>query len=196
MRALCALAIPALATFFGACGDTTLFDPMERQPKGRPFGANPFFEDGRSMRTPPAGTVPREQIVQNAAITQGKSGGRDLTEIPVPITRALLETGRKKFDIYCATCHGLLGDGNSIVATKMSLRPPPNLHEKRHQTVGHYFQVISGGFGLMASYAAELEVEERWAVIAYLRALQLSQNTPLALAPAEERERLQREPRK
>ena len=177
MRAPSALLACAL---LAACGDTTLVDPMERQPKGRAFAANPFFEDGRAMRRPPAGTVPRERIVQNPALT---------------LTRPLLDLGHRKFDIYCATCHGLLGDGHSPVAANMSLRLPPNLHDRVGMAPGHYYQVIANGFGLMPTYAAELTVQERWAVVAYLRALQLSQSAPLALAPAEERARLNKERR-
>jgi mono/diheme cytochrome c family protein len=190
MRRACAIAAVAL---LAACGDTTIFDPMERQPKARAYAANPFFEDGRAMRQPPPGTVPRERIVQNPALTRGWTGERDVTEIPVPLTRALLDLGHRKFDIYCATCHGLVGDGRSPVAANMSLRLPPNLHDRAGMPVGHYYQVIANGFGLMPGYSAELSVEERWAVVAYLRALQLSQNAPLALAPAQERERLSKE---
>jgi mono/diheme cytochrome c family protein len=186
----------ALACLFlcaAACGDTTLFDPMERQPKGRPFSANRFFEDGRTMQKPPAGTVPRERLLQSRALAFGRVDGTDVADFPLPITRALVASGRKKFDIICATCHGLKGDGKSMVAANMSLRPPPNLHERTGMTVGHYYQVVANGFGLMSGYAAELSVEERWAVVAYLRALQMSQNAPLDLAPAQERERLLRE---
>ena len=157
-------AIAACCALAAACADTTIVDPMERQPKGRAFAINPFFEDGRAMRTPPAGTVPRERIVQNPALTQGRVGENDVTEFPIAPTRALLESGHRKFDIYCATCHGLVGDGRSPVAANMSLRLPPNLHE-------------------------------RWAVVAYLRALQISQNAPLALAPPDVREKLAREKR-
>jgi mono/diheme cytochrome c family protein len=190
MRARCALLACGLVA---ACGDTTIFDPMERQPKARAFAANPFFEDGRAMRQPPAGTVPRERIVQNPALTLGRVGGKDVTDMPVPLTRALLDLGHRKFDIYCATCHGLVGDGRSPVAANMALRLPPDLHDRTGMAVGHYYQVIANGFGLMPGYAAELNVEERWAVIAYLRALQLSQNAPLSMAPPQERERLSKE---
>ena len=190
MRTASALLACAL---LAACGDTTLVDPMERQPKARAFVANTFFEDGRAMRQPPPGTVPRERIVQNPALTRGRVGDKDVTEIPLPLTRALLETGHRKFDIYCATCHGLVGDGRSPVAANMALRLPPNLHDRAGMAVGHYYQVIANGFGLMPGYAAQLNVEERWAVIAYLRALQLSQGAPLALAPPQERERLLKE---
>jgi mono/diheme cytochrome c family protein len=181
------LAFCALAC---ACGDTTIVDPMERQPKARAFAVNPFFEDGRAMRTPPPGTVPRERIVQNPALTDGRVGDNDVTEFPLALTRALLQTGHHKFDIYCATCHGLVGDGRSPVAANMSLRLPPNLHERRGMALGHYYQVVANGFGLMPGYRSVLSVEERWAVVAYMRALQISQGAPLALAPAQERERL------
>ncbi|HVI23942.1 MAG TPA: cytochrome c [Myxococcales bacterium] len=178
-----------------ACGDTTIFDPMERQPKSRPFSANPFFEDGRSMQRPPPGTVPRERIVGQPGLVAGRIGGKDVEDFPLPITKELVAVGHKQFDIRCATCHGFLGDGRSLVAANMSLRPPPNLHERKGMPVGHYYQVVANGFGLMPGYAPELSVEERWAVVAYLRALQLSQSAPIAMAPADERERLMREKR-
>jgi len=186
-------AIAACCALMAACADTTIVDPMERQPKARAFAVNQFFEDGRAMRTPPAGTVPRERIVQNPALTRGRVGESDVTEFPLELDRALLDLGRRRFDIYCATCHGLTGDGRSPVAANMSLRLPPNLSERRGMAVGHYYQVIANGFGLMPGYAAELTVQERWAVVAYLRALQISQNAPLALAPPDVREKLSRE---
>jgi mono/diheme cytochrome c family protein len=179
-----------------ACGDTLVVDPMERQPRGRPYAANAFFEDGRAMRQPPPGTVPRERPVGNPALSEGRVNGTDVTDIPIPLTKALLDKGHKRFDIYCGVCHGLLGDGRSLVAANMSLRTPPNLHERRDMAVGHFFQVVSNGYGLMPGYSVQLDVEERWAVVAYLRALQLSQNEPIALAPPDERQRLQKEPRR
>jgi mono/diheme cytochrome c family protein len=190
-RALLAFAAFASA----ACGDTTIFDPMERQPKSRAFSANPFFEDGRSMQKPPPGTVPRERIVGQPGLATGRLGAKDLDEFPLPVTKDLVAIGRKKFDIYCATCHGLVGDGKSLVAANMALRPPPSLHERKGMSVGHYYQVVANGFGLMPGYGAELSVEERWAVVAYVAALQLSQSAPISLVPASERERLIREKR-
>jgi mono/diheme cytochrome c family protein len=190
-RALLAFAAFASA----ACGDTTIFDPMERQPKSRAFSANPFFEDGRSMQKPPPGTVPRERIVGQPGLVTGRLGAKDLDDFPLPVTKDLVAIGRKKFDIYCATCHGLVGDGKSLVAANMALRPPPSLHERKGMSVGHYYQVVANGFGLMPGYGAELSVEERWAVVAYVAALQLSQSAPISLVPASERERLIREKR-
>jgi cytochrome c553 len=113
--------------------------------------------------------------------------------VPLPVSRKLLELGRKRFDITCATCHGPLADGKSIVATQMALRPPPSLQQAQYvaKPAGYIYEVITKGFGLMASYAAELSVEERWAVVAYLRALQISQNTPVGALPPEIRQQLE-----
>jgi mono/diheme cytochrome c family protein len=110
------------------------------------------------------------------------------------VTRKLLDLGRKRYDITCGTCHGVLGDGDSIVARQMSLRPPPSLHRYIEKPAGYIYEVATKGFGMMASYAAELTVEERWAVVAYIRALQLSQNTPAADLPADVRQRLESMP--
>lgn len=187
-------AAAAVALLASACGNTDTIDPLERQPKYKPFAANPFFEDGRAMRTPPANTVPRERIVQKPELTTGKDlNGEVLNAIPVPITRVLMDRGRKNFEIRCATCHGLLGDGVSLVATQMSLRPPPSLLSGTRTGPGHVFQVITGGYGLMASYAAELNPEERWGVIAYLQALQRSQAVQLSDVPPEVRAQLAKE---
>jgi mono/diheme cytochrome c family protein len=114
-----------------------------------------------------------------------------VTTIPVPMTRKLLDVGRKRYDITCGTCHGMLGDGDSIVARQMSLRPPPSLHRYTDRPAGYLYEVIAKGFGMMASYAAELTIEERWAIVAYVRALQLSQGTPAVELPADVRQRLE-----
>ena len=194
-------ALPLLSSF--GC-DENILDPMaDRQPRARAYKESIFFADGLSMRAAPEGTVPRERITQNPTLTTGREGETGqiaangervpgyARTIPVPVNRKLLELGRKRFDITCATCHGPVGDGNSIVATQMSLRPPPSLHLYNDRAPGYIFEVISKGFGLMASYAAELTIEERWAVVAYVRALQVSQRAPLDRAPAEVRARLE-----
>lgn len=189
-----ALALACALVSLAGCVQSESIDPMMVQPKYKAYARNDFFLDGRAMRTPPANTIPRERTVGRPELTTGadKKGNR-VTAIPVPVTRKLLETGRGKFNIHCAICHGLAGDGNSLVATQMSLRPPPSLHERASQPVGHTFEVITAGYGLMPGYAAELSIEERWAVVAYLRALQRSQDARLADAPPDARERLQKE---
>jgi mono/diheme cytochrome c family protein len=192
MRRLALLAFAALT--LAACGDTTIVDPMERQPKMRAFLPNGHYEDGRSMRWPPAGTVPRERQTMHPEIATGRDrNGDDLQAIPVTITRDSLEHGRKEFEIHCAVCHGLVGDGYSPVATQMSLRPPPSLHKLHNPSPGHVFQVISEGFGLMPSYAPQLEIQERWAVVAYVQALRRSQAAKVAEAPPDIQSKLAKE---
>jgi len=146
------------------------------------------------MRQPPEGTVPRERQTLRPEITTGKDrNGQVVSTIPIAVTRELMLEGRGKFEIYCAVCHGLAGDGVSLVASQMSLRPPPNLHKLRNPGSGHVFQVMTEGFGLMPSYAAELTPHERWAVAAYLKALQRSQAATLADAPADIQQKLRAE---
>ncbi|MCA1827820.1 MAG: cytochrome c [Myxococcales bacterium] len=168
---------------------------MERQPKFRAFSANSLYEDGRAMRQPPAGTVPREAITMRPEITTAADRkGAVIDTIPISVTRELMDAGRTRFEIHCAPCHGLLGDGVSPVATQMSLRPPPNLHKIRNPSPGHVFQVISLGFGLMPSYAPQLTAEERWAIVAYVEALRRSQSAMLAEAPPDIQKKLREEP--
>ena len=183
-----------LTVLCAACGDTTIVDPMERQPKFRPFAANPLYEDGRAMRNPPEGTVPRERPTLRPEITTGRDRkGQIVGAIPIALTREVMLRGRTNFEIYCAVCHGLLGDGYSPVATQMSLRTPPNLHKLRNPAPGHVFQVATEGYGLMPSYAAQLTPQERWAVVAYLQALQRSQKATLADAPPDIQQKLRAE---
>jgi hypothetical protein len=198
-------AVAALAGSVSAC-DENVLDPMaDRQPKANRYKESDFFADGLSMWAPPEGTVPRERITQNPVLTTGRlpdgppqPNGEPLprytTTIPIPVTRKLLEVGRKRFDITCGTCHGPAGDGDSIVARQMSLRPPPSLHKYVDKPSGYFFEVMTKGFGMMASYAGELTIDERWAVVAYIRALQLSQSTPAATLPGDVRQRLEAQP--
>jgi mono/diheme cytochrome c family protein len=128
-------------------------------------------------------------------ITLGQTrDGKIVGEIPVAVTQELMSDGRGKFEIYCAICHGLLGDGVSPVATQMSLRPPPNLLKLHDVSPGHLFQVVTQGYGLMASYAPQLTAQERWAVAAYVEALRRSQSATLAQAPPDIQKKLREEP--
>ena len=184
----------ALLLCTAACFDTTVFDPMERQPKMKSFAANSQFEDGRSMRWPPAGTVPRERQTMHPEITAGKDrDGKQVSAIPIAVTPALMAQGRKAYDIQCAVCHGLLGDGYSPVATQMSLRPPPSLHKLHNPAPAHIFEVITEGFGLMPSYSVQLDATERWAVVAYVQALRRSQAAAVGDAPADIQAKLAKE---
>ena len=200
-----ALALVLVAVTASAC-DENILDPMaDSQPRTNRYKESKFFSNGLSMHAPPEGTVPRERITLNAPLTTGRdpdgpiqSNGEPLPRfvvtIPVPMTRKLLDTGRKRYDITCGTCHGPLGDGESIVARQMSLRPPPSLHRYVDRPAGYIYEVITKGFGMMASYAAELTVEERWAVVAYVRALQLSQGMPASELSPEDRQKVEAAP--
>jgi mono/diheme cytochrome c family protein len=188
-RALAA-ALPLLA--LTAC---PAWDPMQRQQKYKAYQASEFHADGLAMRTPPAGTVPYGAAVAGPVLTGQGPDGRPVAVSPVAPTPKLLATGRKRFDIHCALCHGVLGDGESQVALNMALRRPPSLHLYRDVPDGYLYQVVSQGFGLMPSYAAELTPEERWAVVAYVRALQLSQHAAVDALPAPARARLEGEGR-
>ena len=176
MRALC-VAAALLAT---ACHPEDV-DGMERQPRLVPYGTSDVFADGRAMRTPPAGAIPRE---------------RDLGGSAPEVTPALLALGRARFDVVCAPCHGLAGDGDSVVAGKMALRPPPSLHEPRLRALAAeaIYGVISDGYGVMPRLSTHLQPRERWAVVAYVRALQLAQNLPIADAPEPLRQKLEETP--
>lgn len=152
---------------------------MLQQPRANPYSESAAFADRRAMRTPPDGTLPRGRVTAaNPLVETGKLDGRYAEKIAIPMSRELLERGRNRFEIQCAACHGILGDGNSVTATKMVLRRPPSLlsDDVRAYPPGRIYEVISVGYGLMPSYAPYLSVEERWAVVGYVAALQLSQH--------------------
>jgi mono/diheme cytochrome c family protein len=178
------------ASLLIACSGDPL-QKMKSQPKYLPYQENPLFQDGRAMRQPPEGTVPRERLVGMAVPAGATPDGHFLATIPISITPELMARGQKRFTIHCAVCHGVLGDGVSMVSRNMALRPPPSLHDFRDRPDGFFYDVITNGYGLMASYANEIPEQERWAVVAYVRALQRSQNATLQQVPAAEQQRLQ-----
>jgi mono/diheme cytochrome c family protein len=189
---------PALLALLGlvALSGCEVLDPMWSQQKVKPFRESEFWPDRISMRAPQPGTVSREEGSIPYEVATGRSAdGKVLTQIPLKVDRALLERGRSRFDISCAACHGYLADGVSLVARNMSIRQPPSLLARAGQTDGWYFQVMSEGFGLMPPYASSLTVQDRWAIVAYIRALQISQSAKLADLSAEERAVLEKEKR-
>jgi mono/diheme cytochrome c family protein len=193
------LVLFALVIATGSACDEDLLNPMAaEQPRVQNYAESDFYADGMSMREPPAGTVPRERLVMNAALTLGRVAGPRgevyATSLPLNVDRPLMDLGRKRFNITCATCHGPVGDGDSMVARQMALKPPPSLHKYTNREPGYIYDVITRGFGMMASYAAELSVRERWAVVAYVQALQVSQSATLDQAPPDERQRLEAMP--
>jgi mono/diheme cytochrome c family protein len=187
-----ALTLLLSVAFLSGC---PAWDPMQRQPKYKAYQSSEFHADGLAMRTPPAGTVPYGSVGDPGLQRGLGEDGKPLAVAPVAFTPQLLATGRKKFDIHCALCHGLVGDGQSQVALNMSLRRPPSLHLYRDVPDGYLYQVISQGFGLMPSYAGDLTPEERWGVVGYVRALQLSQHASAAQVPAPKLQQLQGEAR-
>jgi mono/diheme cytochrome c family protein len=159
---------------------------MIEQPSFRPYERSERFADQRAMRPAPEGTVSHDRVLGPPALIEGIEGGAYVSQLPVAVDRALLSRGRDRFEIFCAVCHGLTGDGASLVARNMVLRRPPSLIAAPVTGFppGRVFQVISLGYALMPAYAAELPVADRWAVVAYLRALQLAAGTPLASLPS------------
>ncbi|WP_257448388.1 c-type cytochrome [Archangium lipolyticum] len=152
---------------------------MESQAKYEYYETSEFWADGKAMRTPPEGTIPRERPVGSPGLTTGRVNGTLVTSIPkeIELNRQVLELGQKQYNIVCAQCHGRLGDGNSVVAENMALRLPPSLQEIANKPDGHFFAAITEGYGIMPSFAGELNIQERWAVVAYVRALQRARTT-------------------
>lgn len=181
--------LPALLVSI-ACEDGRIdLERMKNQDRYDPYEWSEYFE-GPIMRTPPEGTVHRAQLIGPSDLRHGVSGSEYIRHIPVSLNHTLLERGQNRFGIFCAPCHGLAGDGVSQVAENMRLRPPPSLHEPRLRAYpsGRLYRVIEQGYGLMPSYAQELAVADRWAVVAFVQALQLSQSVGLAELPPEVRE--------
>lgn len=191
---LCSLVVLAAAGCEGVLPAPDL-ERMIDQRNVRPYAPSALFSDGRAMRPPPAGTISRARVVGEPLLTDGAADGRLAARIPLPVDRDLLERGRNRFDVFCAACHGLRGDGRSPVARNMDLRKPPSLLEQPVTDFppGRIFQVISLGYGLMPSYAWALGVRDRWAAVAYLGALQMSQRMSLDELPPDLRARARQE---
>jgi len=185
----------ALCLALSALAGCDVLNPMMSQQKLKPYRPSDFFPDGISMRPPPAGAVPAGGWQPSSLAAGTGDDGQLVERMPVRPTPELLALGRKRFDVNCAVCHGLLADGDSLVARNMSQRPPPSLHQRVRADDGFYFNVISRGFGVMPSYAATLTPEERWAVVAYVRALQVGHQGKLEQVPPEQRAKLERERR-
>jgi mono/diheme cytochrome c family protein len=168
---------------------------MQRQQKVKAYRTSPYYADGLGMRAPPEGTVPHGPLLPAEVASGLGPDGTPVAVSPLPVDAKLLTRGRARFDVSCAVCHGVLGDGESQVALNMSLRRPPSLHQYRDVPDGHIYRVISEGFGLMPSYAGELSPEDRWAIVAYVRALQLSQYATIDQVPPAERRKLEEERR-
>jgi len=153
---------------------------MWRQPRHEPLDPSEFYQDGQASRPLVQGTVPRDHLRQDDAYFTGARNGRWIDELPMPVTKQLLKRGQERFNIYCTPCHGRLGDGNGMISHRgfALRRPVGNYHTERLRTmpVGYFYDVITNGYGSMYSYASRVEPQDRWAIVAYIRALQFSQN--------------------
>jgi mono/diheme cytochrome c family protein len=161
---------------------------MQDQPKYIPLRPSTFFDDGRSERPLVEGTVARGHLDADAAFYTGKIDGKPVEAFPFAITRDVLDRGQQRYNIYCSPCHDRLGNGLGMVVRR-GYRQPPKFHIERLRkaSVGYLYDVITEGFGAMPDYAAQIEPHDRWAIVAYVRVLQLSQNASINDVPAEAR---------
>lgn len=164
---------------------------MHNQPKFIALRESDFYSDHRSARPVVEGTVARGHLDDDELLYTGKVGSKDATEFPWPVTDAMMARGRERFDIYCAPCHDRTGSGDGMIVRRGYRRPPSyHIDRLRQAPVGHFFDVITNGFGAMPDYRDQVPVADRWAIIAYIRALQASQGATLAAVPPAEREKL------
>ena len=176
----------AIAMMIGGCR----LD-MHVQPKYLPYDPTDFFGDGRSERQPVAGTVARGHLRLDELLYTGKENGVLADKFPFPITRADLERGRERYNIYCTPCHDYTGTGNGMIVQR-GFPSPPSFHIDRLRTApaGHFFDVMTNGFGAMYSYSARIEPEDRWRIAAYVRVLQASRHATIEDVPESERQKL------
>jgi mono/diheme cytochrome c family protein len=171
---------------------------MDFQPKYLPQGYSPLFEDTRDMRPPVAGTIAVDATIDNAHLLRGEVNGKPATTFPMPVTPDMMRRGRQRYDVFCATCHGLAGDGDGITSRLAFEREEPkwvrplSLHDDavRAQPVGQLFQTITDGIRTMPSYASQIPVEDRWAIVLYVRALERSRDARIEDVPEELRKHL------
>jgi mono/diheme cytochrome c family protein len=171
---------------------TACHQKMASQPRYDPLEASDFFEDGMSARPRLIGTVARGELVTNPFLATGKIGDQAGDGFPFPVTEQVINRGQERYDIFCSECHGRVGDGLGMIPAR-GYRQPPSFHTEvaRAWTTGHVFDVMTSGFGSMPSYRTMVPVTDRWAIIAYIRVLQLSQNATQAEVPAAQRVTLQ-----
>jgi hypothetical protein len=168
---------------------------MRDQPKYEPLEPSTFFDDGMASRPLPPDTVPRGEwglIKMNEGFYTGQVNGEFVEEIPIPVTREVLERGQERFNIFCSPCHSRVGDGQGMIVQRGFPQPPSyHIERLRQQPDGYFYDVITNGFGVMYSYDARIPPADRWAIVAYIRALQLSQNAPLDAVPEDQRQELE-----
>jgi mono/diheme cytochrome c family protein len=183
--------LAGLAGFALICGSACRQD-MHDQPKYIPLRQSAFFSDARSARPLVEGTVARGHLHDDDLLYTGRMNGTDATVFPFPVDARVMARGRERFNIYCSPCHGRTGQGDGMVVQR-GYRRPPTFHQDRLRTapVGHFFDVMTNGFGAMPDYAVQIAATDRWAIVAYIRALQLSEHATLADVPPADRSRVQ-----
>ena len=158
---------------------------MQVQPRQNPLSRSDFYADQRSERPPVEGTVARGQLHEDTYFYTGTLGNNPGDYMPFPVTKEVLERGRERYNIYCAPCHSRIGDGNGFIPSRGFARKPPTFHKPRWQKapLGEIYDVITNGSGIMPDYASQIPPQDRWNIVAYVRALQRSQNATLADVP-------------
>jgi cbb3-type cytochrome c oxidase subunit III len=167
---------------------------MADQPRCEPLAASPVFDSERCARPLVEGAVARGQQRLDEHFDRGRVDGRLAETLPFPLTRGILERGQERFNIYCTPCHDRLGNGQGMIVRR-GFSPPPSLHIERlrQAPLGHFFEVMSNGYGAMPTYRTQVSTHDRWAIAAYIRALQLSQHATLAEVPEAVKPQLQGE---
>ena len=157
---------------------------MHNQPKYTPLRASALFADGSSARPLVEGTVARGTLQEDELFFTGRVGGELAPELPFPVDAGVLDRGEERYNVFCAPCHDRTGGGNGVVVQRGYRRPPPLTEERLRQAeAGHFFDVITNGFGAMPDYRSQILPRDRWAIVAYIRALQLSQHAAVADLP-------------
>jgi mono/diheme cytochrome c family protein len=158
---------------------------MQLNGRIKPYEVNAYVQGRPVDRQLPPGTVSRDNQLEDEGFATGKVNGALLTTFPITVTRQVLARGQVRYTTYCVPCHGRLGDGQGLIPPFGFARKPPSFHSDRLRAApaGHFFDVITNGSGIMYSYASRVEAADRWAVIAYIRALQLDQQAPLGVPP-------------
>jgi mono/diheme cytochrome c family protein len=165
---------------------------MANEPRYKPLAASTFFADGRSARDLVPGTVARGQLSLEDPLYAGRGQGAEITELPLPLTPALVARGQERFNIYCAPCHDSVGTGHGMVVRRGYPNPPSfHIPRLRQAPIGHFVAVMADGYGAMPNYDAVVSPPDRWAIAAYIRALQLSQYAPAAALPADIQQQLE-----
>ena len=178
-----------------ACLAAACRQDMHDAPRYEPLEASAFFSDGGSARALVVNTVPRGYLREDELLYSGKVSGEFANMFPMAVTADVMVRGQERFNVFCSPCHGRTGVGNGMIVQR-GFRQPPSFHEQRLRdaAAGYFFDVMTNGFGAMQDYAAQVPVADRWAIAAYIRALQLSMNATVADVPADRRAELDQSP--